>query len=188
MTKSTLQSYVDAINASAPITLEMIPDIDLYMDQLITFFDKHLSSTKRRDDDKLLTKTMINNYTKHHLLMPAKKKKYSREHILLMLLIYYLKQVTSMEDIQTLFNTLKDAEGCPDSEELTALYQHYLDASDILHPLFADSVSRIYDLSKEKTAPSESEEAVTQLLCLLLFKQSLDYKRLAEKLLDSIHD
>ena len=35
------------------------------MDQLTTFMDGHLESTRRFSDDKLLTKTMINNYTKN---------------------------------------------------------------------------------------------------------------------------
>ena len=41
-----------------------IPNIELYMDQVTTFMDQHLSHGKRRDEDKILTKTMINNYAK----------------------------------------------------------------------------------------------------------------------------
>ena len=60
---------------------EDIPNIDLYMDQVTTFMDEHLASSKRFDDDKILTKTMINNYTKNKLIPPPQKKKYSKEHI-----------------------------------------------------------------------------------------------------------
>lgn len=45
-----------------------VPNIDLYMDQVTTFMDEHLSDIKRYEDDKTLTKTMINNYTKNKLL------------------------------------------------------------------------------------------------------------------------
>ena len=58
-----------------------IPNIDLYMDQVTTFMDEHLASSKRFDDDKILTKTMINNYTKNKLIPPPQKKKYSKEHM-----------------------------------------------------------------------------------------------------------
>ena len=51
-----------------------IPNIDLYMDQVTTFMDEHLASSKRFDDDKILTKTMINNYTKNKLIPPPQKK------------------------------------------------------------------------------------------------------------------
>ena len=35
-----------------------IPNIDLYMDQVTTFMEKELASSKRHEDDKILTKTM----------------------------------------------------------------------------------------------------------------------------------
>ena len=59
---------------------EDLPNIDLYMDQVTTFMEDQLASTKRHDDDKILTKTMINNYAKNDLLPPPIKKKYSKEH------------------------------------------------------------------------------------------------------------
>ena len=70
-----------------------IPNIDLYMDQVTTFMDEHLSDIKRHEDDKILTKTMINNYTKNNLLPPPVKKKYSKEHIYVLTFIYYLKKI-----------------------------------------------------------------------------------------------
>lgn len=41
-----------------------IPNIDLYMDQVTTFMDEQLASTKRYKEDKILTKTMINKLYK----------------------------------------------------------------------------------------------------------------------------
>ena len=69
------------------ITPDEIPQIDLYMDQVTTFMDEHLRSSKRFEEDKILTKTMINNYTKNNLLPPPVKKKYSKEHILMLIFI-----------------------------------------------------------------------------------------------------
>ena len=83
-----------------------VPNIDLYMDQVTTFMDGHLSDCKRREDDKILTKTMINNYTKNNLLPPPVKKKYSKEHLYVLTFIYYFKNLLSISDIQTLLNPL----------------------------------------------------------------------------------
>ncbi|MBP3542703.1 MAG: DUF1836 domain-containing protein, partial [Lachnospiraceae bacterium] len=86
----------------------MIPDIDLYMDQVTTFMDSNLEKSKRNDSDKILTKTMINNYAKNDLLPPPLKKKYSKEHLLVLVFIYYLKNILSISDIQTLLSPLTD--------------------------------------------------------------------------------
>ena len=48
------------------ITPDEIPGMELYMDQLTRYMDKHLGSTLRDESDKALTKTMINNYTKNN--------------------------------------------------------------------------------------------------------------------------
>ena len=83
-----------------------IPNIDLYMDQVTTFIDKHLKSSKRYSEDKLLTKTMINNYTKNKLLPPPINKKYTKEHMFLLIFIYYFKNILTISDIQSIFNPL----------------------------------------------------------------------------------
>lgn len=86
-----------------------IPNIDLYMDQITTFMDEHLKSSKRFEEDKILTKTMINNYTKNALLPPSDKKKYSREHMILLIFIYYFKNFLSISDIKNILNPISDS-------------------------------------------------------------------------------
>lgn len=83
-----------------------IPDIDLYIDQITTFMDEHLKSSKRFEDDKILTKTMINNYTKNELLPPSIKKKYSKEHMILLIFIYYFKNFLSISDIKSILDPI----------------------------------------------------------------------------------
>ena len=89
--ENVIGSILDSISRIDYIRPEEIPNIALYMDQVTTFMDAHLESSKRYEEDKILTKTMINNYTKNHLLPPSDKKKYSTEHILLLIFIYYFK-------------------------------------------------------------------------------------------------
>ena len=105
-TDQLLESILDSLDRIDYVKSEDIPDIQLYMDQVTTFMDSHLASTRRYPSDKILTKTMINNYAKNHLLPPPEKKKYSREHMLLMLFIYYFKSFLSITDIQTLMEPL----------------------------------------------------------------------------------
>lgn len=90
-TKDMLNSILSSISRIDYVRPGNIPNIDLYMDQVTTFMEEQLQSTKRHKDDKILTKTMINNYAKNNLLPPPVKKKYSKEHVLVMIFIYYLK-------------------------------------------------------------------------------------------------
>ena len=73
-----LNSMLEGLSKVEFISLEDIPGIELYMDQVTTLMENALSFAKRHEEDKILTKTMINNYAKNNLLPPPVKKKYSR--------------------------------------------------------------------------------------------------------------
>lgn len=107
-TKNFLSSILQSLSAIDYVKPEDIPNIPLYMDQVTTFMDSQLASSKRHEDDKILTKTMINNYAKNNLLPPPEKKKYSREHVLTLIFIYYLKNILSISDIQSILNPITD--------------------------------------------------------------------------------
>lgn len=115
-----VQRMIDEIERTDGISLEDIPGIDLYMDQLTTFMDDHLRSRARNPkDDKILTKTMINNYAKNDLLPPPVRKKYSKDHLLLLIFIYYLKSLLSINDIDTMIAPLKEYFHVSDTEDVT---------------------------------------------------------------------
>ena len=101
-------SILKKISNLSHIKISEIPNIDLYMDQVTTFMDEHLSSSKRYEDDKILTKTMINNYAKNDLLPAPSKKKYSKDHMILLIFIYYFKNILSISDIQSLLEPISD--------------------------------------------------------------------------------
>ena len=107
-TNDLLNSILDSLSRIDHAKLEALPDINLYMDQVITFMEKELYPTKRHEEDPILTKTMVNNYVKNNLLPPPEKKKYSKEHILTLVFIYYFKSVLSISDIQNVLNPLTD--------------------------------------------------------------------------------
>lgn len=118
-----LQDIMDYVDSLTRINPSDIPAIDLYMDQVTTFMDSHLASSKRCGEEKILTKTMINNYAKNNLLPPPEKKKYSKNHILILILIYYFKNVLSFNDIEQLFAPISENHFAPGTRpELTELY------------------------------------------------------------------
>ena len=107
-TSDLLNSILGSLSRIDYIKPEEVPNIPLYMDQVTTFMDAQLASSKRYPEDKILTKTMINNYAKNDLLPPPLKKKYSKEHLLVLVFIYYFKSILSITDIQALLKPITD--------------------------------------------------------------------------------
>lgn len=62
-----------AVNQSC-LEPEQIPDLDLYIDQILMLFEDKLGDTRRREKDKILTKSMVNNYSKERMICPMKGK------------------------------------------------------------------------------------------------------------------
>ena len=91
------------INKEKDISVDELPEMDLYMDQVISLFESKLNG----NNEKLLTKTMINNYSKDKLIGNVNKKKYTKEQILRMLIIYNLKQTLSIIEMRELFAYIK---------------------------------------------------------------------------------
>ena len=175
---------MDFING---IAMDDIPEIDLYMDQVIQLFEGKLSSLKRTEDDKILTKTMINNYAKGKLLLPIKNKKYTKEHIILMSLIYNLKGALSINDIKLSLNKIIDSFSEDESYPLRELYGSFLDESenDVLEfkKGVADKEREIEALIESKSDLQGDFEKKFLLLCSFVNMSNM-YRRDSEKLID----
>ena len=160
-----------------------IPNIDLYMDQVTTFMEENLASTKRHKDDKILTKTMINNYAKNKLLPPPEKKRYSREHLLMLIFIYYFKNILSISDIQTLLGPITEKYFKSMTEkDMTYIYQE----------VFSMEQTQIRYLEKDLMRRFKSAGEVFEVLhqfsfiCLLSFDVYMK-KMIIENMIDHMN-
>ena len=79
---------------------EELPDIELYMDQLVNCVNRVLAPLSSADssEELLLTKSMVNNYVKQRVLPPPEKKRYDRRHLAMLLMLCPLKQVCSIPE------------------------------------------------------------------------------------------
>lgn len=80
-----------------------LPDIDLYMDQVITLLNKYIEPFSSEGE---ITPSMINNYVKHGVIPAPVKKRYSRVHISRLLIISILKSVLSIQRIGEITESL----------------------------------------------------------------------------------
>ena len=189
--ENILNSILSSLERIDYIKPTEIPNIDLYMDQVTTFMEEHLQSSKRYPDDKILTKTMINNYAKNKLLPSPEKKRYSKEHVLMLIFIYYFKNILSINDIQTLF---------------TPIVQKYFksmtekDMTYIYNEVFSMEKDQIESLKKDllrkyktaqgtfKDADEEDQEILKRFsfICLLSFDVYVK-KMMIEHLIDGMN-
>lgn len=168
-----------------------IPNIDLYMDQVTTFMDRHLESSKRYSEDKLLTKTMINNYTKNSLLPPPEKKKYSKDHMYLLIFIYYLKNILSINDIKCILEPLSESfyKNKDEDINLEEIYQEIFVLEKEQAGNLAKDVIRKFEKARD-TFPDVKDDAEREYLkkfafiCMLSFDVYMK-KQLIESIIDS---
>ncbi len=79
---------------------EELPDIELYMDQVITLIERYLSPLVGQMGGKVITPAMINNYVKLAIMPKPNKKRYARVHLAYLIVITILKQVLLIPDIK----------------------------------------------------------------------------------------
>ena len=100
--ESKFKDALKSLNEYSPVPWHMIPDLGLYMDQVITFITRMYQPLYGGAMDGYLSSSMINNYVKSKLIPRPEGKKYNREQIALLSMIVALKQVASMEDIRAM--------------------------------------------------------------------------------------
>ena len=168
-----------------------IPNIDLYMDQVTTFMEENLASTKRHEDDKILTKTMINNYAKNKLLPPPEKKRYSREHLLMLIFIYYFKNILSINDIQTLLTPITQKYFKSMTEkDMTYIYNEVFSMEKEQIESLKKDLLRKYKTAQDTFGDADEEDQANlkrfSFICLLSFDVYVK-KMMIEHIIDGMN-
>ena len=193
--ENILNSILSSLERIDYIKPTEIPNIDLYMDQVTTFMEKHLGELKRYPEDKVLTKTMINNYAKNNLLPSPVKKKYTQEHILLLVFIYYFKNLLSFTDIETVLSYVTEHHFDTDDESsLAEIYTKVFSMEHGQMDRLKEDVKEKFEKAKE-TFPSGAEGSAEPenaeslqlfgFICELAFDVFLK-KQMIERLADEL--
>ena len=189
--KDMINSILESVSRIDYIKPEDIPNIDLYMDQVTTFMEEQLVSTKRYEEDKILTKTMINNYAKNKLLPPPEKKRYSREHILMLIIINTIKNILSISDIQSLLTPIAQKYFKSMTEkDMTYIYNEVFSMEkDQIESLKKDLL-RKYKTAQDTFSDADAEDQENlkrfSFICLLSFDVYMK-KMMIEHLIDGMN-
>lgn len=78
-----------------------LPDIDIYMEQLVTLVERYTEPFKvNQSTHPLLTASMVNNYVKQKLIPAPIKKRYDKRHIARLIILTILKQAFDIAVVQ----------------------------------------------------------------------------------------
>lgn len=167
-----LEAFKDKLKRSRPEQWDLIPDIDLYMDQVISYMPRQHIGLEPEGEENL-TSAMINNYIKSGLLPRAKGKKYNREHIGYLTAICLLKQVLSVGETGILLKQQMEHRSVED------FYRHY---TEILDEEFSRTAEEIDgDASEEELAQQALRLAVSSYAQMLACKRLLAFTAAEEE-------
>ena len=136
---------------------EDIPNIDLYLDQVLLYVNQ-VCAPVSPDKDKGLTASMVNNYVKHGYLTKPDKKKYQRKQIARLIAITTLKSVFSIQEIAQTLNTLQTQAS---SEQLYDAFVDYMNHGiDPENPIIQTSCQtvKLYHQTLDLILIKEEEE------------------------------
>lgn len=141
-----------------------LPDLELYMDQVISQLDKYLAVLNAEHVEHFVTASMINNYVKMNLLPAPVKKRYGRVHLAHLVVICLLKQVLSIPEVKELVDTSLSG-----AEDLPAAYNTFCTVQE---KAYADIAARAHGsvnangpaLAIEMAALAGASKALTQSL------------------------
>ena len=123
-----------------------LPDLDLYMDQVISLLQRYLGQFPS-PDEKGITSSMINNYVKQGVIPPPKKKRYTRIHLAYLIMVYILKSALSISHIRLLLE--KELS----SQDLSSFYTSF---RETFRSTMSASISRYCDLDSDALSLSST--------------------------------
>jgi len=143
-----IRTWTERLASFSIADWDSLPDIDLYMDQVLAVLQKQAEAYSQADDMKAITPSMINNYVKAGTIKRPIKKKYGKEHIANLIMLNSAKQVLPISDISSLLNKASDEIGTSEKYEyFTVIHKQ---AGEAVAEKMRDALERVGDQCDSK--------------------------------------
>ena len=157
---------------------EELPDIELYMDQVITLIERYLTPLVGEHDSKVITPAMINNYVKLNIMPKPIKKRYERTHLAYLIVITILKQVILITEVK---------EGIFLQSKLCSIPEAYNIFCDMQEKALSE-MAEIYTSAYAQKQPQPFERVALDSMGLYMACTSLAGKIFTEKIIFTRHE
>ena len=126
------QTYME--NYSLP-SWEALPDMELYMDQVVSLVNRYLDLIPHDESNPVLTASAVNNYVRLRVMPAPNRKRYSRRHLAMVIMICTMKQSLTLAEIQKILS--------PDMAEADVheMYNDFVNKMTTTTALFIDQVT-----------------------------------------------
>ncbi len=102
MHNEQLSAITQTLASSGLPAWDDLPDLELYMDQVVTYLKRQLSAFVDNPSGNLVTPSVVNNYVKAGVAPRPVKKKYGRPQLSALTMACFLKGVMPSQSIKTL--------------------------------------------------------------------------------------
>ena len=175
-----ISSFAEIENALTTYSLpswDMLPDIELYMDQVMSLLTKYLEVYDTViGTHRLITPSMINNYVKLGIIPAPHKKKYSKIHLAYLLIVCTLKQTLDMSTIQQIIPVGLDETSVKktydsfvknQSTAFNYVFQQTRAVADPIFTLEGDNQDRMNDLIMQVSVSANIFKTLTERIAQL---------------------
>ena len=156
-----------------------MPDIDLYMDQVLTYVDKVLA-VFADGENHIITSSMINNYVKQGVLRPPENKKYDKHRLAALFIICLFKRILNIGQIDEIIRTRKGSRGgnrqsvydrfCEDLERALKAFipptaeemREYVDKIDGINPYYVTILAFVNHTYAQKLIEFERKQKLLE--------------------------
>lgn len=132
-------NFEQALREKRPQEWDSLPDIELYMDQLLSYVNRQIPEMMR---DQELTKSMVNNYIKQQIIPRPNGKRYNKQHIAELSYLLMLKEVLPIQQCKELFEQLKIGD---------QVEQNYTDFLNLLDSILLEGADDLTKISGKDT-------------------------------------
>ncbi len=140
---------------------ELIPDLGLYMEQVVTLLKIYLDYLPPElKDDQIITAAAINNYVRNKIMPQPEKKKYYRIHIVYLIIICTLKQSLGISTLHALIPSDMN------EDEIRTFYNTFAERHRLVSVYFINEVRTVshgilYCNEVSDTASSKISESIS---------------------------
>lgn len=118
---------------------EELPDMDLYMDQVVALVGRYLDLIPHDEKNPVVTPSIINNYVRLRVMPAPVRKRYGKRHLAYAIMICALKQSLTLTEIQSVLPPDMD------DEQTSRVYNDFSSRIAATATLFIDQVNAVAD-------------------------------------------